>query len=135
MSSSANRSQSVRLSDAAAERTAILVLGMHRSGTSALTGTLILLGARQPATLMEPLEANPRGYWESRPFCDFHDHLLQAGGTCWDQWTRFQLDRIGVDTTARLREEFVHLLSHEFGDAPLFVVKEGQGQGLKAPAG
>jgi hypothetical protein len=86
---------------ATTSRIAILVLGMHRSGTSALTGTLIRLGLQGPATLMVPLEANPLGYWESRPFCDFHDHLLDAGGTTWDQqWTPFQPDRIGAEEVA-----------------------------------
>lgn len=42
-------------------RRAIIVLGMHRSGTSALTGMIHLLGAAVPADLLPPLDDNPQG--------------------------------------------------------------------------
>ena len=35
-------------------RIAIVVLGMHRSGTSALAGVLNILGCDKPATVMDP---------------------------------------------------------------------------------
>lgn len=45
----------------------VLVLGMHRSGTSALTRCINLLGVPLGVAddLMPTGEANPRGYWES----------------------------------------------------------------------
>ena len=46
-------------------RTAVLVLGMHRSGTSSLAGALIRLGGAAPLNLMPPHETNPTGFWES----------------------------------------------------------------------
>ena len=50
-------------------RTAVLVLGMHRSGTSSVAGALIRLGGAAPLTLMPPHETqNPRGFWESLVF-------------------------------------------------------------------
>ena len=116
--------QSAQKDGERASRTAILVLGMHRSGTSALAGALIRLGAAPPATLMTPLEANPLGYWESRLFMDFHDRLLDAAGSAWDHWTPFNADAIGFDHTAQLSDNFERLLCGEFGDAPLFVMKD-----------
>ena len=44
-------------------RRGILVLGMHRSGTSALTRLLVLLGAAGPRETMAANADNPRGYW------------------------------------------------------------------------
>ena len=46
-------------------RQAVLILGMHRSGTSAIAGVSHLLGAAAPATMMEPAADNPTGFWES----------------------------------------------------------------------
>lgn len=55
----------------------ILVLGMHRSGTSALTRTLALCGAALPRTLFPPTDGdNETGYWESTPIIEFHQRLL-----------------------------------------------------------
>lgn len=44
---------------------AIIVLGMHRSGTSALAGALAKLGAGLPARLMSENQYNPKGYFET----------------------------------------------------------------------
>ena len=44
--------------------TAIMVLGMHRSGTSALTRILNLLGADLPEDLIKANAYNKSGYWE-----------------------------------------------------------------------
>ncbi len=63
---------------------ALLVLGMHRSGTSALTRVLSLCGAALPATLMAPSETiNPAGFWESEPLAHLHDEILESAGRSW----------------------------------------------------
>ena len=68
------------------ERTAYVVLGMHRSGTSSVAGTLALLGAAAPRTLMGPAQDNPKGFWESQVVTAFNDRLLAAAGSAWDDW-------------------------------------------------
>ena len=59
-----------------ASRTAVLVLGMHRSGTSAVTRVLSMCGATLPANLMEMTGRNPRGYFASQRIMELHDALL-----------------------------------------------------------
>src|SRR5690349_10750018 len=88
----------------AAGRTALLVLGMHRSGTSATAGLLVRMGAQSPASLMRPNADNPRGFWESEAFWGFHERLLHAAGDRWDSWTRFHPSGHGAITTAISRE-------------------------------
>src|SRR4051812_3546430 len=46
------------------KRTAYLVLGMHRSGTSAVTQLLALAGANLPENVMAGDEHNAKGYFE-----------------------------------------------------------------------
>jgi hypothetical protein len=60
----------------------VLVLGMHRSGTSALARVLSLAGARLPRTLFEAVEGdNDLGYWESRRLIERHEALFARIGT------------------------------------------------------
>lgn len=65
----------------------IFVLGMHRSGTSALARTVALLGghAGEPGDFPAPDDANPRGYWERRDVWRLDEDLLQALGAAWDE--------------------------------------------------
>ena len=77
----------------------IAILGMHRSGTSALAGVLESLGyhfgdsdAALPAT-----PHNPKGYLERQDVMAINDSILSHLGCGWDQLARFD---------ARLVEEF-----------------------------
>lgn len=62
----------------------VLVLGMHRSGTSALTGALGCLGLRLPAAddLVTGRYDNPVHY-ESHALTDVDDAILEALGGTW----------------------------------------------------
>ncbi len=65
-----------------ARKSVLLVLGMHRSGTSALTRVLSLCGGALPRTLFEAVPGdNERGYWESRRLIEYHEALLSRIGT------------------------------------------------------
>jgi hypothetical protein len=68
----------------AVPRTAYLVLGMHRSGTSAVTQLLALAGASLPANVMPGDEHNAKGYFEPWKIALFNDELLRATGSAWD---------------------------------------------------
>jgi hypothetical protein len=61
----------------------VFVLGMHRSGTSAATRLVNLLGLPAPAEedLLPPDVGNPTGYWESSSLVAFNDKLLEALGS------------------------------------------------------
>ncbi|MDB5419389.1 MAG: hypothetical protein JWP50_2808 [Phenylobacterium sp.] len=67
-----------------ARRTAYLVLGMHRSGTSAVTQLLGLAGAQLPAHVMAGDEHNAKGYFEPWRIALFNDERLRASGGAWD---------------------------------------------------
>jgi len=64
---------------------AVVVLGMHRSGTSAVTRCINLLGVSLgPAhELLTPNAWNPRGYWENRRLSRLNDQILAAWGGTW----------------------------------------------------
>jgi hypothetical protein len=58
----------------------VFVLGMHRSGTSAVTRLISLLGVHTPPDedLVQPSAKNPKGYWESESLVAFNERLLRA---------------------------------------------------------
>ena len=63
-------------------RKALVVLGMHRSGTSAVTRMLSLLGSDLPQHLMPAVQNdNARGFWESQRLADLHDEMLAEAGS------------------------------------------------------
>jgi hypothetical protein len=66
----------------------ILVLGMHRSGTSVLARTLKLLGVAvgDEETLLpaHPTD-NPTGYWERSDVVASHDEFLASAGYSWSR--------------------------------------------------
>lgn len=56
----------------------IIILGMHRSGTSTVTRLVNMMGAHvgEPETLIGQNEENPKGFWERRDVIEANDALL-----------------------------------------------------------
>jgi len=59
------------------------ILGMHRSGTSALTGMLAQSGFAAPKDLMPATERNPKGYWESLKIFNLNEQFLGQLDSHW----------------------------------------------------
>ena len=59
-------------------RTAVLVLGMHCSGTSAITRLLNLRGVGLGRDLLPAKADNERGFWENRAILELHERFLAA---------------------------------------------------------
>ena len=64
-------------------KTAIIVSGMHRCGTSAIAGVLHLLGASLPRKLMPAMPENPRGFFESLDVKALNDRIFADAGREW----------------------------------------------------
>ncbi|MEE3502121.1 hypothetical protein [Acidiphilium acidophilum] len=109
----------------AQRRQAILVLGMHRSGTSALTRVIALCGAGLPQHLMPASEnVNATGFWESQALVDFHDEVLAAIGATWSDVRHLPPAWFAGEAALRFRHRLGALLDIEYGDMPLIVVKD-----------
>ncbi|WP_147653417.1 hypothetical protein [Vulcaniibacterium gelatinicum] len=63
---------------------AVLVLGMHRSGTSAATGALARLGLHLGERLVPAADDNPAGYFEHADAVAANEDLLDALDRSWD---------------------------------------------------
>jgi hypothetical protein len=67
-----------------AEARQLIVLGMHRSGTSLFTNWLQECGMCVGDFLIEPHSSNPKGHFEDRDFHAFHEKALTILGTSWE---------------------------------------------------
>src|SRR5690606_33655492 len=75
--------------DPGRRKVAVVVAGMHRSGTSALTRTLGLVGCELPQQVRRPAQDNARGFWESVPVKNLNAQILASAGSSWDDWQAF----------------------------------------------
>jgi hypothetical protein len=105
-------------------RILVLVLGMHRSGTSSAAGALVCLGAAAPQHLIATNADNERGYWESRVILELNDAILAAAGTNWKDWRKFDLNKIDALEADALRVRAKEALAAEFGDVGFAVLKD-----------
>ena len=106
------------------DRAAVLVLGMHRSGTSSLAGAMVRLGVMPPLNLIPPNDENPKGFWESTVIVGLNDEILAAGGSHWEDWRPFDPARIDPAVAYTLKTRAKSALIKEFGEASLAVVKD-----------
>ena len=105
--------------------TAILIAGMHRSGTSALSRTLNLIGCDLPKQLMAPdSESNERGHWESQRVFELNNAILKSAGSRWDEWETLNSDWYASPAFASYFEKACRLIETEFSSSPLYVVKD-----------
>lgn len=108
----------------AAKRTCIMVLGMHRSGTSALTRAINLLGAELPKDSIPADSNNANGYWEPTRLTLLNDQMLIEAGSRWDDWRPFDPDSLSTSRAEFYKAEIARIIGEEYGDDALIVLKE-----------
>ena len=109
---------------AVVERQAVVILPMHRSGSSALSRVLSLLGCDLPKTLMGGNETNPTGHWESTVVRTLNDDVLASGGSKWQDWQAFNPNWYKTPKPREFRARALEILQEEFGASSLFVFKD-----------
>jgi len=113
------------LDPAQKKRVCLVVIGMHRSGTSAVTRVLSLLGAGLPQKLLGAVEgSNLLGHWEPERLIVAHDALLAEAGSGWDDWQPLTFKNLTPERLAYHKDQLRRLISEEYGKEPLFVLKD-----------
>ena len=100
-------------SQPALARQTILLVGMHRSGTSMLTRMISLMGAHvgDPSELVPPSNRNPTGYWERRDLGAVHEGFLNENGFGWSKVGGFDWSRIAPASIAQCRARLAETLA------------------------
>ncbi len=105
-------------------RQAILILAMHRSGSSALTRILGLCGAALPTDPLPATTSNPRGHWEPHSIVNLHAELLDSVGCRWDDVAVFPRSWFHSRQAESFKQRLVSALRVEFEEARLPVIKD-----------
>ncbi len=107
-----------------AARCCVVVLGMHRSGTSAFARLLGFLGCDLPKTLLKASKTNPTGYWESEPINRLNDRILDSAGSSWHDCLEFNPAWLDTLKAEQFRKEAIATIEAEYGESCLFVLKD-----------
>jgi len=104
----------------------LFIVGMHRSGTSALCAALQSCGASFSADLLDPVAGvNDEGFWESAEIVAANEDILASAGC---QWFTVSSAQIGIDWAetkfAKHYETVQALLTEPRGEGPLEVIKD-----------
>lgn len=108
----------------APKRKAIIVLGVHRSGTSALTGLFDLLGVTSAATPIPAHPQNPKGFFESRPIVRANEALLRQAGQLWHHPRMISKTWLEGPDPVAFVETGLDLMRQEFRDQQQIIIKD-----------
>lgn len=105
--------------------TALLVLGMHRSGTSAITGMLSIAGADPGGSLLPAMQGvNPKGFWEHAEIVAIHERLLAKLHSSWADERALPEDWWHLPVIADCRDALAETLRREFSASSLWIAKD-----------
>jgi len=84
----------------------ILVLGMHRSGTSMVARLLNMMGVyfAPEGVEMPAHHSNPKGFWERKDVYELSKRLLASAGYDWQQLAGFSIDALPSAAVAEFKE-------------------------------
>lgn len=101
----------------------IFVLGMHRSGTSALARVLNLMGVYFGGERVSTgrSDENTKGFWERRDVRDLNDDLLFSSGCDWDCIADFDLDALPAETKSTFVDVAADIVLNLDAHRPWFV--------------
>ncbi len=105
-------------------KTAYVVLGMHRSGTSLVAGCLHEAGVDFGRNLIPSNEFNPTGFWELSALNVTHDRLLRSAGLAWDAPAVLPEGWFESEEAERGRADLVEILRSEFDGVGNFGLKD-----------
>jgi hypothetical protein len=102
----------------------VLVLGMHRSGTSTITAGLEALGFALGQSKRRSAQGNEKGFFENWEVVSINNRLLRAMGGSWDAPPPQDQPATDPAAVASLAKQAVEVLRKHYGDAPRWALKD-----------
>jgi len=102
----------------------VFILGMHRSGTSAITGMLAQAGFTAPTDQIEANIVNAKGFWESVSINKLNEDFLQQMESHWSSSLPLPAGWRESIRTREWRSSLIKIISKTFGGAELPTIKD-----------
>lgn len=109
---------------AGANTQGILVLGMHRSGTSACTRVLNMLGCALSHKLLGAGDGNESGHWEAIEAVALNDEILSSAGSSHDDWGPINPDWRRSAIRSHMIGRAKQIVAEHLEIGPLFAIKD-----------
>jgi hypothetical protein len=104
---------------------ALLVLGMHRSGTSAVAGCVERLGVSLGPRLVPGAPGdNERGFFEHAEVLSAHERFLAERGSSWDDPRPSLSHGLAEDAAEALAAELEPIVERDFATTPHWAIKD-----------
>ena len=104
---------------------ALIVLGMHRSGTSAMMRVCNLLGVKLGSSMLESNEYNEMGYWEHKGIIEQHDIILKSLDSMrWDSLRDIPENWLQKNDVISAKKRIKSILDKEFGTSAFWGFKD-----------
>lgn len=106
------------------QKRVIVVLGMHRSGTSAITRALVAIGAQVGNSLLPEGADNPKGFWEDKDFVALNERLLTLLDASYDSMKLLPHGYEQRSELAAIKLEAVLILRQKLAQNDIFAIKD-----------
>ncbi|MCR5858298.1 hypothetical protein [Mesorhizobium sp. J428] len=105
-------------------RTCVIVVAMHRSGSSALTFVLKSLGVSLGDNLLDATDSNPKGHWEASDVVAANVRMFKSLDLSWDSVEKFPNGWFSSAGAADLEAFVAATLENNFSKKFLFGFKD-----------
>ena len=106
------------------EQRVVVVLGTHRSGTSAVMRGLNVLGVELGDRLLGAGPDNPRGFWEDEDIVALNERLLSTLGMRWHSVRHIDPEILALPAFDHLKAQATDLLRKRYAEFPLWGFKD-----------
>lgn len=106
------------------QKTCLVILGMHRSGTSVFTGVLQRSGVELGKELLPPLPENPKGFFENAELYKINEAILQQLNTSWDTLGKINWNNISPQKKEQFKTDIKKGIKEQFGGKQLIGIKD-----------
>lgn len=107
------------------KKSAVLIYGMHRSGTSAIAGFVHSCGATIGEKKMRADKDNENGYFENLEVFYLNNEILNFNNTYWADQERLA-QSINIETNQSFRKKAIEVIRSEFAEESLILIKDPQ---------
>ncbi len=105
-------------------KTCIIVLGMHRSGTSLLTGALNKMGLYLGEKLINPAPDNPKGFFENTTVFEINEKIFSYYDSSYDDVFIFNEALIKNEKYPQILFDIEQFIKKEFSGYTVFGLKD-----------